>query len=108
MGFVEQQIHNEIHAPVKARFCNSVLGSLRKEPSAVWQSRYILGKRKRNKMNFLSACVQFFGLKDGQSPMQFGKDEYKKLTNADKLEIYQGFQKLGIACDPPVVSSLSS
>ena len=46
-------------------------------------------------MSLISACIDFFGLKQGQDRMQFMKDEYKKLTDADRVEIAAGLEKNG-------------
>lgn len=46
-------------------------------------------------MTLLSAVIDFFGLKAGQSRMDFMKDEYKKLTDADRAEIADGLEKNG-------------
>lgn len=43
---------------------------------------------------FMSACRDFFGTKEGQTAMEFGK-ELKELTEADRAEIKAGLQKLG-------------
>ena len=45
-------------------------------------------------MTLLAACKDFFGLKDGQLALDFGK-EYKLLTDADKKEISAGLEKNG-------------
>ena len=46
------------------------------------------------KMTFMAACRDFFGLKEGQTAMEFGK-ELKELTEADRAEIKTGLGKLG-------------
>ena len=46
-------------------------------------------------MTLLSAAIDFFGLKDGQTRMEFAKGEYKQLTDADKEEIKAGLEKNG-------------
>jgi hypothetical protein len=43
---------------------------------------------------FMSACRDFFGTKEGQTAMDFGK-ELKQLTEADRAEIKAGLQSLG-------------
>lgn len=43
---------------------------------------------------FMSACRDFFGLKDGQTAMDFGK-EIKALTDADRAEISAGLASHG-------------
>lgn len=42
----------------------------------------------------ITAALHFFGLKDGQTNLQFGL-EWKKLTDEDKAEIVAGLTKLG-------------
>lgn len=44
---------------------------------------------------FMAACREFFGQREGQSAMQFGQ-ELMKLTREDKIEIREGFVKLGM------------
>ena len=44
----------------------------------------------------MSACITFFGLRDGQSRMDFARDEYKKLTPDDRKEIRAGLVANGI------------
>lgn len=46
------------------------------------------------RMTFMAACRDFFGLKDGQSAMDFGK-ELKQLTEADRAEIKAGLVGFG-------------
>ena len=46
-------------------------------------------------MTLLSAAIDFFGLREGQSRMEFAKQEWKLLTDADKEEIKIGFEKNG-------------
>jgi hypothetical protein len=46
------------------------------------------------KMTFMAACRDFFGLKEGQSGMDFGK-ELKELTPNDREEIKTGLTALG-------------
>lgn len=43
---------------------------------------------------FISACKDFFGLKEGQTAMQFGK-ETQVLTPEDRAEIKVGLEALG-------------
>jgi hypothetical protein len=50
---------------------------------------------------FMTACRLYFGLLPDQRPMDFGK-EFIRLTDADKKEIYEGFQKNGVECEAPV------
>lgn len=45
-------------------------------------------------MTFMQACKDFFGLQDGQTPMQFAK-EVKQLTSEDRAEISIGLEKNG-------------
>lgn len=46
------------------------------------------------KLTFLQACKDFFGLKEGQTSMQFAQ-EVKALTEADRAEIKAGLEKSG-------------
>ncbi len=46
------------------------------------------------KMTLMAACRDFFGLKEGQSSLDFGR-EYKALTEADKAEIKAGLEQNG-------------
>lgn len=46
-------------------------------------------------MSLLQACIDFFGLKEGQDRMSFMKHEYKNLTDTDRLEIASGLEKNG-------------
>lgn len=43
---------------------------------------------------FMSACRDYFGTKEGQTAMDFGK-ELKQLTEADRAEIKQGLEAIG-------------
>ncbi len=43
----------------------------------------------------LQAAIDFFGLKNGQSRMGFARDEWKKLSDADKAEIKSGLEQNG-------------
>lgn len=45
-------------------------------------------------MTFMAACKDFFGLKPGQTALEFGK-EIKALTDLDKAEIRAGLEKNG-------------
>jgi hypothetical protein len=45
-------------------------------------------------MTFMQACRDFFGLKEGQTAMQFGQ-EVKALTEDDRKEITAGLQAQG-------------
>jgi hypothetical protein len=51
------------------------------------------------KFSFIQACRHFFGQKEGQSPMQFGK-EVMCLTPADKVEIATGLVANGYSIEP--------
>ncbi len=42
---------------------------------------------------FVTACKEFFGMRDGQTAIDFLK-ETKALTNADRKEIADGMMKL--------------
>lgn len=46
------------------------------------------------RMTFMAACKDFFGLKHGQTALDFGK-EIKALTDADKAEIKAGLEQSG-------------
>jgi hypothetical protein len=46
------------------------------------------------KVTFMQACREFFGLKDGQSGLDFGR-EVKALTPLDRVEIKSGLEKFG-------------
>lgn len=41
----------------------------------------------RESISFMSACVRFFGPAEGQTKLQFGTQEVKKLTAADRAEM---------------------
>ena len=45
-------------------------------------------------MTFMQACKDFFGVKDGQTPMQFAK-EVRELTTDDRADITLGLEKNG-------------
>lgn len=46
------------------------------------------------KMSFMAACVDFFGLKPGQSKVEFGR-EVKQLNEKDREEITEGLAAFG-------------
>jgi hypothetical protein len=46
------------------------------------------------KLTFMAACRDFFGVKEGQTAMDFGK-ELKQLNEADRAEIKAGLEKIG-------------
>lgn len=46
------------------------------------------------KLTFMSACKDFFGLKEGQTSIEFGK-ELKQLTTEDRAEIKAGLEQNG-------------
>jgi hypothetical protein len=50
---------------------------------------------------FVKAMIDFFGLRPGQSVIQFGAD-LKALSMDDKMEFAQGLRSLGIDCADPV------
>ena len=52
-------------------------------------------------MSLITACIDFFGLKNGQDKMSFMKDEYKKLTAEDRVEIANGLEKNGYKITNP-------
>lgn len=45
-------------------------------------------------MTFMAACKDFFGLREGQTSLEFGK-EIKALTPADRAEIVAGLETNG-------------
>lgn len=45
-------------------------------------------------MTFLGACREFFGVKEGQTALDFGK-ELKQLTEQDRKEITAGLEQNG-------------
>ena len=49
----------------------------------------------------MAAMKQFFGLKEGQSAMQFGQ-EIKELSYEERMDFYYGLQKQGIDCEEPL------
>ena len=51
-------------------------------------------------MQLLSAAIDFFGLKPNQSRMDFAKEEWKKMTEADRKEIQAGLEKNGYKVIP--------
>jgi len=53
-------------------------------------------------MSFLAACIEFFGLFEGQSKLDFGK-EIKKLTNEDRKEIADDLTKNGYSINPDTI-----
>lgn len=47
-------------------------------------------------ISFMTACVRFFGVRDGQTKLQFGK-EVQLLTPADRADMIPGLeQNLGV------------
>lgn len=46
-------------------------------------------------MGLLQAAIDFFGLRPGQSRMDFMRDEYKKLSEKDREEIKAGLEQNG-------------
>lgn len=49
---------------------------------------------KNKNYSLLAAARDFFGQKEGQTALEFGK-EYQKLSADDKSEISDGLKKLG-------------
>jgi hypothetical protein len=45
-------------------------------------------------LSFMAACRDFFGLKEGQTALQFGQ-EIKQLTADDRKEIAAGLTAMG-------------
>jgi hypothetical protein len=57
-----------------------------------WPNR----RTKMESISFMSACVRFFGVREGQTKLQFGK-EVQALTPADRIELTPGLEKeLGV------------
>lgn len=56
------------------------------------------------KYTFMSACREFFGLKEGQTGLSFGK-EVQALTPADRAEITEGLKAQGYDILPPGVAA---
>lgn len=52
------------------------------------------------KPSFMSAMKSFFGLKDGQTALQFGK-EMKELTGEDRAYFSRELNKAGIEHEAP-------
>lgn len=46
------------------------------------------------KLTFMAACKDYFGLKPGQTSLEFGK-EIKELSQADREEIKAGLESQG-------------
>ena len=51
-------------------------------------------QKETKKMQFMVACLDFFGKKSGQSTKEFA-EEVKQLTTRDRVEIKQGLEKNG-------------
>jgi hypothetical protein len=50
---------------------------------------------EKKQMTFIKACVDFFGLKEGQGLKEFFQKEIKPLTDADRIEIGKGLEANG-------------
>lgn len=50
---------------------------------------------EKQKLGFMGACKEFFGLKPGQNLAQF-RDEMKELTDKDRRELSQMLADRGI------------
>lgn len=46
------------------------------------------------KLTFMAACKDYFGLKEGQTSLQFAH-EIKQLTEQDRAEIKEGLEGVG-------------
>ena len=57
--------------------------------------------------SFTAALKDFFGFHPGQTLVGF-RDELKALTDKDKLELHAGLAAVGVDCEPPQLSSVSS
>jgi len=53
--------------------------------------------------SFMTACREFFGLREGQKPIEFGK-EIQQLTQADRDEIAAGLVANGLDLDMSTVA----
>jgi hypothetical protein len=51
-------------------------------------------------VGFVKAMKDYFGLRPGQTVMQFGA-ELKALSYEEKLDFAQGLRSIGIDCAPP-------
>ena len=51
------------------------------------------------KLTFMGACRAHFGVRDGQTNVQFGK-EVQQLSPADRAEIQKGLEQLGYEITP--------
>jgi hypothetical protein len=58
----------------------------------LWKTK---GFKMKKQMTRLGAFIDFFGLRPGQTKMQFLKEEIKALTDADRAEIEKGLQANG-------------
>jgi hypothetical protein len=57
---------------------------------------------KNEKMSFMAACKDFFGLHPDQKSLQFGA-EIKALPNSDRIEIADGLSKIGYNIDTATI-----
>lgn len=51
------------------------------------------------KMTFMGACRDYFGPREGQTNVQFGK-EVQQLSQADRAEIQKGLEQQGYEITP--------
>lgn len=55
----------------------------------------------------MQACREFFGVKEGQRPLDFGK-EVQALTQKDRKEIADGLIANGYDIDPATIAAAGS
>ena len=48
----------------------------------------------------IERVIAFFGLREGQSRMDFMRDEYKKLSEAERIEIAAALDAQGYTVNP--------
>ncbi len=58
-------------------------------------------------IGFVKAMKDFFGLRPGQSTMQFGA-ELRELSHEEKLNFAQGLRSIGIDCADPEQSKVAA
>lgn len=61
------------------------------------------------KMTLMAACRDYFGMKQGQTAVDFGK-EYKALSEADRNEIKAGLEQQGyeiVAATPQNIGAMA-
>ncbi len=53
-------------------------------------------------VSFMQACREFFGMKDGQTALDFGR-EVHALSPKDRIEIAQGLRAIGFDIDKATI-----